>query len=123
MKKKAPTHLVHEPDGDGLCRAYCALCRANLRAGLNPDGAPRTPGLAYLIKSRDGFWWRPKACGYTSSLLEAGIFTENKAIGTLTDTDRMECVVLARPHLERAMRHMQDRMEAMILVETGSEDL
>ena len=116
-------NLVHEPDGDGLCRTYCALCRANLKAGLNPDGTPRTPGLAYLIQTRDGFWWRPNGAGYTSNLAEAGIYSENSALYMLGESyrDRMELVVLARPHLERANRKMRDRIEALALVEAGED--
>jgi len=115
--------LVHEPDSDGICRTYCALCRANLKAGLNPDGTPRTPGLAYLIQSRDGFWWRPNAQGYTADIVEAGVFDAEASIYLLGEpySDRQDLVVLARPHLKRAERRLRERMNAIASVEAGIE--
>lgn len=99
----------HWKDSAGLCVPQCSVCKENLRAGLNPDGTPRTPGLAYLIQSREGYWWRPEGKGYTSSLLEAGVFTEDKSLYLLGESysDRNDSVCLARPHLDRAFADLQ----------------
>ena len=111
--------LVHEIDHDGICRTYCALCRANLKAGLNPDGTPRTPGQAYMIQSRDGFWWRPESKGYTSNIAEAGVFDEGHSLYLLGDSyrDRSELAVLARPHLDRAFAGLQRMYAAVEAIE------
>lgn len=117
------TKLPHEPDRDGICFPDCAACRENLMAGLDPDGGPRTPGLAYLIYTRDGLWWRPNGGGYTSSVSEAGVYSEKASHYLLGESfaDRRDSICLARPHLERANRAMRSRLEALALVEAGQD--
>ena len=111
----------HWKDAEGLCVPRCGMCRANLRAGLNPDGTPRTPSQGYLIQSREGYWWRPLGGGYTSNILEAGVYSEDASLHLLGDSysDRNDSVVLARPHLERAASDLRGRMAALESIESG----
>lgn len=123
MENPLKNETEHWKDVDGLCIPQCGVCRDNLKAGLDPDGGPRTPGRAYLIRTHDGFWWRPNGSGYTPNLAEAGIYSEQSSMYLLgaSYADRRECVVVARPHLERANRMLRDRIEALALVEAGQD--
>ncbi len=77
---------------------------------------PCTGEAAFLIKSREGYYWRDRARGYTSDLAEAGVFGQRAAdaIRSPSNADRLDRVIPlgdVQSDLERMQAQIAEKLE------------
>jgi 16S rRNA U516 pseudouridylate synthase RsuA-like enzyme len=78
----------------------------------------------YLIKKYGDGYWRPKSCGYTNSVLEAGLYTEAEAAQFQDKKSDHSYAVPVDEGLKTQIRQAVDRLnhEVLALVELSIAD-
>jgi hypothetical protein len=71
--------------------------------------------MKYLIKKIGDGYWRPKSCGYTNSILEAGVYTEDEARQFMDDKSNHSYSIRIDDSLKTQIRQAVDRLNPEIL--------
>ncbi len=69
-----------------------------------------------IFESSHQLWWRADACGYSSSLLDAGLYTQDDALRYASNPSRFDrAVPIAekRAEIEMALNNAQRLLEAL----------